>query len=203
MKTSIIHVLILAIVLVVGWSLFTVLQDIYSTDSQHKASYGLMSKGRQYLPLTPKGYSQLQKYPTYKVPSHVKDKMDQEISTPRNVTYRAKDNSLIGGVNYNRGSIPTTSHSVSATLKSIERLPSTINQNRSMAMAMSDNNIVENDFTSDNRMIRTYRNAVGDNTQERGRKIGRNSEHSIPVGDGLYLLLLMAGVYAIFKTRLK
>lgn len=66
MKTNIINTLIIAIILIAGWSVFTIIQDFNTSSSGNYPNYSVISKGKQYLPKAPENYSKQHNYPVYK-----------------------------------------------------------------------------------------------------------------------------------------
>ena len=70
MKTNIINTLIIAIILIAGWSLFTIIQDFNTSSSDNYPNYGVINKSKQYLPKAPENYSKQHNYPVYKEQQH-------------------------------------------------------------------------------------------------------------------------------------
>lgn len=219
MKTNIIHILIIAIILIAGWSLFTVLQDFYNADPKNFDNYSMIGKGKQYLPLTPESYSHQQKYPVYKVPSHIQTKITQSQSARNNVSYREVDNHL--SVNTNQIISPTTNtsnraksnafHSIQMTKSSppdIDRTSKSLSKHRKMTANTDIANTttlqsnIGSAFYRDDKVIKVYRNEANVYGR-RGGKGDAKDFNAVPVGDGFYLLILMAALYTFFKIPKK
>lgn len=214
MKTNIIHILILAIILIVGWSLFTVLQDFSNRDSLKYDNYSTITKGKKYLPLTPEGYSRQQKYPVYTVPSHVQAQMNQDQLNNKSVPYSAVENGLAVNPNNNINSASNSFNSIERVKHSsiaANRTSQSLSKNRKMS-APSDlsktttfNSNIGGSFSEGNRIIRAMRSAADGNVvEQQGRKKGDKSPYnSVPVGEGLSLLFFMGALYALIKIYKK
>lgn len=218
MKTNIIHILIIAIILIAGWSLFTVLQDLYNVDSNKYDTYSMIGKGKQYLPLTPDVNSSQRKYPVYRPAQY------QHLSVIRNpqsttITKSVVENDAysISQTNYidveNSGVDPTlvnpsrrgqTSRSISMGLSKISKPFSKdlkINTERNIADASVSENTTGSTLSEGNGMMRVFGGDDEGDDIEGGGGIENDSFYNdVPVGDGIYLLIFMAMLYAIFKA---
>jgi len=220
MKTNIIHVLIIAIILIAGWSLFTVLQDFYNNSDKYD-NYYMMGKGRQYLPLAPENYSSQRKYPVYKAARQIQmpsagvqtvgksNFVDVEgsnksiagnsvtnISWEKKETTRVRTNSLKSG--QIRGNAPVISSNLSRPFSKGVK----INTERDIADASGSNNISKSSSSESSGMMRVFGNEEeGDDIEGGGGIDNDNFYNDVPVGDGLYLLILMAILYSLFMMH--
>ena len=178
MKTNIIHVLIIAIVLIAGWSLFTVLQDIYNDGSLKYDHYSVIGKSKQYLPIAPENYSNQRK-------SHVANH-PEELNLPGNVSQTSRNRSTnddyislsegVASIDYNQ-----TPNFTKQSLGYSGKISASVSPGNSG-------------------MKKTYRNNDEGVAKKSGRGIkNQDIYNAVPAGEGLYLLFFMAILYTIGK----
>lgn len=219
MKTNIIHVLIIAIILIAGWSLFTVLQDFYNNSNKHD-NYYMMGKGRQYLPLIPDNYSNQRKYPVYKAARHLQmpsagvqsikrsNFIDDEASNNSiagnsitNIDLQTQESSGSGVSSLESGKIRGISTMISSNTTRPFSKGMRINAQRDLADASGLNNITESSSSESSGMMRVFGNdQEGDDIEGGGGIENDNFYNDVPVGDGVFLLIFMALLYSMFTT---
>jgi len=219
MKTNIIHILIIAIILVAGWSLFTVLQDIYNNDSNKYDNYYIIGKGKQYLPLTPENYSGQRKYPVYKAPRQMQMPLANHTHSIRakstfidnNNSFNESDiaNINIESANYSQSGISSLKSGQSIRKSNIDvaKISRPFSKNlksntqRDLADTYSINNTSMSAVSESSGMMRAFGNEEEGDDIEGGGGIENDSFYNdVPVGDGLYLLIIMALLYTLHNT---
>lgn len=216
MKTNIIHVLIIAIILIAGWSLFTVLQDLYNNSDKYD-NYYMVGKGRQYLPLTPENYSSQRKYPVYKAARHLQMPSAgvQSIKRSNFIDTEGKNNSIAAnsianidletsespksGINrLESGSIRGNSTVISSNTTRLFSKGMKINTQRDIADASGSKSITESSSSEGSGMMRVFGNdEEGDDIEGGGGIENDNFYNDVPVGDGIFLLIFMAVMYSL------
>ncbi|MEA4935219.1 MAG: hypothetical protein VB102_01110 [Paludibacter sp.] len=220
MRTNIIHVLIIAIILIAGWSLFTILQDIYNTDATKYRSYSVVGKSKQYLPLIPQNYSGQRKYPVYKPSSSTLSqsrysRVNGHVSLPQineeelfvnemnyNVQLRSESDQLSQNAkkvsqNSSRNIAET---SMSRMVKPFSRSMA-VDTRRNIADASVSIEGTSGSMSEGSGMMRIFGNEEeGDAIEGGGGTDNYKFYNDVPVGDGLYLLVLMAVFYGLFKA---
>ena len=211
MKTNIIHVLIIAIILIAGWSFFTILQDFYNADTSVNRNYSVVGKSRQYLPHNPGEYSGRRKYPVYKPSaSDLTQGRYYQQGNSLSLKRESKEGSAIYETNFDalRGiesgqlsqtkkryseSSVLSSMSVSGRLKPIPEIKSV---DETLRFSSETTGSVNAEISS---MMHSSGNEKKGNAIERGgRRDKKNFRSDIPVGDGSLLLVIMVLFYGIY-----
>lgn len=219
MKTNIIHVLIIAIILIAGWSLFTVLQDFYNNSDKYD-NYYMMGKGRQYLPLAPENYSSQRKYPVYKAARQIQmpsvgvqtigksNLVDVEGSnksiagnTVTNISWEKKGTTRLGANSLKSGQIRGNTPVISTNISRPFSKGMKINTQRDIADASGSNNISTSSSSESSGMMRVFGNEEeGDDIEGGGGIDNDNFYNDVPVGDGIFLLIFMTILYSILMA---
>lgn len=222
MKTNIIHVLIIAIILIAGWSLFTILQDFYNTDTNAYRNYNVVGKSRQYLPLSPQDYySGQKKYPVYKPSvSAVAQRVNYEGNG--SLSLNAKDEGYtVNEINYDVQRGNGTGQLRQINNRTAERRNNLVSEKPSSQMIKpfsksmnidATRNIADASVSSSssstaasvsegNSMMKVFGNDdEGDAIEGGGGTDNQNFYNDVPVGDGTLLLVLMALLYSMYIT---
>ncbi|MEA4981547.1 MAG: hypothetical protein VB066_02410 [Paludibacter sp.] len=219
MKTNIIHVLIIAIILIAGWSLFTVLQDFYNNSDKYD-NYYMMGKGRQYLPLAPENYSSQRKYPVYKAARQIhmpsvgvetigkSNFVDVEGSnnsiagnSVTNISWEKKETTRMGANSLKSGQIRGNAPVISSNISRPFSKGMKINTERDIADASGSNNISKSSTSESSGMMRVFGNdEEGDDIEGGGGIDNENFYNDVPVGDGIFLLIFMTVLYCILMV---
>jgi hypothetical protein len=220
MKANILHTLIIAILLISGWTLFTVFQDLTTSNPEGYSKMSLIGKTSQYLPVVPeKNYSSSSReYPVYKGTTRV--------SNANGNSYRKISSSDIKSTGVNSGMLSSTSISdvqivktdkqvdvnpqeITPTAKSGSNMvkpfskTTTIDPNRNIAMNSSSTDLAVAGGSSDKTGLRRVFGGddEGDDIEDGGGNENEDYYNDMPVGDGLYLLLFMSFIYFVIKFK--
>ncbi len=224
MKTNIINTLIVAIILIVGWSLFTVLQDFSAAKKNNYNNFSVIGKSKQYLPIAPENYSSQRNYPVYKgtnrigtgtpvsrQPATVSGKSILDNAATSTTMIRggspigSSDRAIVASrkqientnLNFQRQNIanPTISTPFSKSMK--------IDADRNLAVASAPKSISGSNLSSaGSGMMKAFGGGdEGDDFEEGGGNENQNFYNDVPVGDGFFLLLLMSIIYFLIKFR--
>jgi hypothetical protein len=224
MKTNIIHVLIIAIILVAGWSLFTVLQDFYNDDSSKYDNYSVIGKSKQYLPILSDDYSNQRNYPVYKPAAQLKT--PETINNNRSLSKLSTDDdyssfSVTGNSTYNNEVTNSSKQSVVNSVNPGQTTKTSFlgmsrvsrpfskdikdNAQRDLAVASTSGNISGSALSGSNGMMKAFGNDndEGDAIEGGGGIENDDFYNDVPVGEGVYLLFFMAVLYVMYKMRRK
>lgn len=224
MKTNIINILIIAILLIAGWSLFTILQDFNSSNPNKYSNYSMIGKSKQYLPLTPESYSSQRKYPVYKggtnqLRSNVRTNGNTNYSVNRSYDVSSVNSTInnSGGasVNYNKSISGTGSQNGNSNAESKNLIAKSsrmvtpfsksmkINTERNLAAASesSSNSIGGSSLSGGGTgMMKVFGgDEEGDAIEGGGGTENENFYNDVPVGDGYFLLAIMSLLYAFVQ----
>lgn len=223
MKTNIIHVLIIAIILIAGWSLFTVLQDFYNDDSSKYDSYSVIGKSKQYLPIVSERYSSQRNYPVYKPAGQLKTSGTVNNNRSLRKLSSGDDYSSLSGMgsstftndvlNSSKQSVVNSENTEQTTKTSflgISRISRPFSKNikvnaqRDLAVVSSTSNIEGSTLSGSSGMMKAFGNDDEGDDIEGGGGIENNDFYNdVPVGEGLHLLFFMSVLYIMYKMRRK
>lgn len=218
MKTNVIHVLIIAIILIAGWSLFTMLQDFYNTDTNAYRNYSVVGKGRQYLPLNPQDYSGGKKYPVYKPSSSVVARRDfsdgngslslktkDEAYVVNEVYYEIQRGNESGKLRSMDKRNPENDNNLSLKRSNSQMMKPfsksmNIDARRNIADA-SVSSTTSGSVSEGSSMMRVFGNdEEGDAIEGGGGTDNPNFYNDVPVGDGMLFLFIMLMLYSLYIT---
>jgi hypothetical protein len=223
MKTNIIHVLIIAIIFIAGWSLFTILQDFYNDDPFKRDNYSVIAKSKQYLPIVSESNSGGRNYPVYKpsgqlkTPGTVYNKRsmrkpltDDGYSSITGMGAPTYTNNVLNASKPSVINSGNTEQTTKISILGMSRISKPfsknmkVNDQRDLAVASSANNISSSPITGSSGMMKAFGNDdEGDAIEGGGGIENEDFYNDVPVGDGLYLLLFMSVVYILYKMRRK
>lgn len=217
MKANILHTLIIAILLISGWTLFTVFQDFTSSNPEGYSKLSLIGKTSQYLPVVPeKNYSENRNYPVFKGSGKVTNNTSyKRISTSdlknSGVNSGVLGSSSIADVEINKAyseiqanpQVITTGSKTGTNMVKPFSKTTSIDPNRTIAMNATSLDASNTNGTSDKTGLRRV---FGDDDDGGGFEDGGGEENEdyyndMPVGDGLYLLLFMSLIYFVVKFK--
>ncbi|MDO9633587.1 MAG: hypothetical protein Q7J05_00910 [Paludibacter sp.] len=186
MKTNIINTLIIAIILIAGWSLFIIIQDFNTSSSVNYPNYGVISKGKQYLPKAPENYSKQHNYPVYK---------GQQQGMAKSTYINNKPAIVSKNSNYDV-SESTSSLKYSDVIVSMGK--TNIDSKKDLVDASTPKKNYRNMLISTSTgLLKAF---ISDNEGGGGNE-NQVFFIEIPIGDGFYLLLMMLIIYVLMKFR--
>jgi len=227
MKTNIIPILIVAVILIVGWSLFTVIQDLSYSDSGVYDREIMIVKSKQYLPKSSDTNSRKHNYPVYKVPNRAGtsvNNINKSKQVPVSQNFSFEVNSINQGIGVT-GGVLGKDRAIVANRRQTEntnvdfRRQNLISPNLSSPFSNNmrvnlDRNLADGSLSSANAIgsgLSSGGGSVimkafggddeGDDFEMGGGTENESFYNDVPVGDGLLIMLLFALVYAIFKLR--
>ncbi|MDD2284944.1 MAG: hypothetical protein PHQ11_06040 [Paludibacter sp.] len=226
MKTNIIHVLIVAIILVVGFSVFTIIQDISSSGDIRYDKDRMLVVGKQYLPKTPDNYANQTKFPVYKGANRNKlATIKNKVKNPGTLEERSSFEITTNYSNYNAtGGIMVKNKAIVASGRKAENVHVdynrhnfissniatpfsknvSINSERSIADAsLEGSNLAGGGMLQgSDAMLKAFGgDDEGDDFEIGGGTENEDFYNDVPVGDGLYIMLMLALIYAFIKVR--
>jgi hypothetical protein len=212
-------------ILIAGWSLFTILQDFYHIDEGRYTNYSVVGKGKQYLPLNPQNYSGQRKYPVYKPSYSASSQMKQSNVNGKVSLSNVHDKDLlINEINYdvqyrngsgksslNAGNITDNKFKEVARTTPVEMsrmaLPFSKSMNIDAKRDIADASIpsTSNGYGSSasvgSGMMRAFGNGEeGDAIEGGGGTENQYFYNDVPVGDGYFLLMIMSLLYFFYKA---
>ena len=224
MKTNIIHVLIVAMILVAGWSLFIVIQDVSSVDPGKNDRYHVIEKSKQYLPKASESVSRKTNYPVYKGASRQGASSAYynryQVGTTANSSFEitpanqgsgvtggviGRDRAIVanrrqsqnGQVDFRRQNImsPNVSTPFSKNIN--------INPDRNIADASIVNKTISgSSLSSGNGIMKVFGGGdEGDDFEMGGGTENQNFYNDVPVGDGLMIMMFFGFLYAILMLK--
>jgi len=224
MKTNIIHILIIAILLIAGWSLFTILQDFNNSNPDNYDNYSMIGKTKQYLPEAPASYTSQRKYPVYKGSNQLSNQ-----NTNRNVNYSANKMSGVSTGNSKINSVGGMTGESGQSFSRSEKQPDgnntdikrpgmgvsqmatpfsknmKINTERDLAVASNTKSISGSSLSGGSGMMKVFGGGddQGDDLEGGGGNENENFYNDVPVGEGYYILIFMSVLYLLYKMRKK
>jgi hypothetical protein len=216
MRANILHTLIIAMLLIVGWTVFTLLQDFVTPNPEGYSKMALLNKTSQYLPIVPeKTYDIKRDVPQYKPVASRGGKSSggsayvapvNEINTSQSVLSQSQlsinqGKSSVSNVDVKQktgisGSNPSGNVQMAVPFSKT----SGVSQPGMLAM----NNVKPTSeagmsASGSGGMRKAFGDDEGDPIEGGGGDENEDYYNDMPVGDGMHILLLLALVYIIFK----
>jgi len=210
MKTNIIHILIIVIIFISGWSLFTVMQDFYSTDALKQDTYSVINKTKLYLPLTPEDYSNQRIKPSGKLNPAINGQIDKaNISKENNITLNEEfvnyniqagnglNQSVAGGKKQSKNFSPKTKTSSLRKMDIFKK--NNYYSKRDIADASVSTVINGSSKAGSDGMMKVFGNDKEGDAIVGGSGNNNFFYNDVPVGEGTYILIFMSFLYLLFK----
>jgi len=216
MRANILHTLIIALLLIVGWTAFTLLQDFVTPNPEGYSKMALLNKSSQYLPIVPeKTYDIKRDVPQYKPIASKGTKSSgggvyvapvNEINATQTVMNQSqlsinqgRSTVINSDVNQAKG-VSGSNLSGNAQMSVPFSKSSGISQPGMLAMNNTKSTAEAGMYASGSGgMRKAFGDDEGDDLEGGGGDENEDYYNDMPVGDGMHILLLLALVYVVFK----